>query len=107
MPPQLQERMDTEFLKRLRIAGTIEAISTLVLFFVAMPLKYAAGIPAAVSVVGSIHGVLFIVLVTMFLLAIERVPIGRRLGIAGIVAAVLPFGPFVVDRWLGALAEQG
>ena len=40
-------------------------------------------------------------------LAIERVPIGKRLGIAGIVAAVLPFGPFVVDRWLGALAERG
>jgi hypothetical protein len=28
------------------------------------------------------------------------VPISKRLAAAGIVAAVVPFGPFVVDRWL-------
>lgn len=99
--------MDLEFLKRLRIVGMIEATSTLVLFFVAMPLKYAADIPLAVTVVGPIHGMLFVVLAIMFALAIERVPIGKRLGIIGIVAAVLPFGPFVVDRWLGALTVRG
>ena len=42
-----------------------EAISTVLLFFVAMPLKYFGGIPEAVRVAGSIHGflvVLFIIL---------------------------------------------
>ena len=28
---------------------------------------------------------------------------GSRLATAGIVVAVLPFGPFVFDRWLGKL----
>ncbi|TYP98602.1 integral membrane protein [Sphingobacterium allocomposti] len=45
-----------------------EAISTVVLFFIAMPLKYAAGIPEAVKVAGSIHGflvVLFVILLVM------------------------------------------
>ncbi|MFD1768515.1 DUF3817 domain-containing protein [Sphingobacterium suaedae] len=45
-----------------------EAISTVVLFFIAMPLKYFAGIPEAVKVAGSIHGflvVLFVVLLIM------------------------------------------
>ena len=99
--------MDLEFLSRLRLIGTIEAISTLVLFGIAMPLKYMAGVPMAVSIVGPIHGILFIALATMCALAIERVPIGRRLGYAGIAAAFFPFGPFVVDRWLAEIAERG
>lgn len=98
--------MDLEFLRRLRLVGMIEGISTLVLFGVAMPLKYVAGIPMAVSIVGPIHGVLFILLATMCALAIERVPIGRRLGYAGIAAAFVPFGPFIVDRWFAALAAE-
>ena len=100
-------RMDLEFLKRLRLVGMIEAVSTLVLFGIAIPLKYLAGIPAAVSLVGPIHGILFLLLACMCYLAIERVPIGRRLGYAGIVAAFFPFGPFVIDRWLVALENQG
>lgn len=45
-----------------------EAISTVILFFVAMPLKYLADIPEAVRIAGSIHGflvVLFVVLLVM------------------------------------------
>jgi len=98
--------MDLEFLRRLRIVGAVEGVSTLVLFCVAMPLKYVAGIPMAVSVVGPIHGVLFICLATMCALAIERVPIGRRLGYLGIAAAFFPFGPFIVDRWLARISAE-
>lgn len=45
-----------------------EAISTVVLFCIAMPLKYFAGIPEAVRIAGSIHGflvVLFVILLIM------------------------------------------
>lgn len=97
--------MDREFLSRLRLMGTVEGISTLVLFFVAMPLKYAAGYPIAVSIVGPIHGGLFTVLAVMCLLAIERVPLSRGLAFTAIVAAVFPFGPFLVDRRLAALED--
>jgi integral membrane protein len=94
------------FLRQLRLVGVIEGVSTLVLFGVAMPLKYLAGVPLAVSIVGPIHGVLFLLLAAMAGIAVDRVPIGRRLGIAAIVAAIFPFGPFVVDRWLAPIAEQ-
>ena len=77
-----------------------EGISTLVLFFIAMPLKYLAGYPLAVSIVGSLHGGLFVVLIVVAALAISKVPIGFRLGIATMVAAVIPGGPFMVDNWL-------
>jgi integral membrane protein len=83
----------------------IEGISTLVLFGIAMPLKYFADMPMAVRIAGSIHGGLFIALVLMFLLGTRRIPIPRRLAAAGIVGAVFPFGPFVVDRWLERVVD--
>ena len=75
-------------------------LGALLLFGVAMPLKYWAGMPLFVTVVGAVHGALFLFLSSRFLLAIERVPLGRRLAWCGIGAAVLPFGPFVFDRTL-------
>ena len=92
--------IDRKFLRRLRTIGMIEGISTLVLFGIAMPMKYIGGMPQAVTVVGSVHGVLFLTLVFMFSVGMKRIPIPLGLTAAGILGAVFPFGPFVVDRWL-------
>lgn len=100
MVPALTYDGPVTFLRRLRQLAIVEGISTLVLFFVAMPLKYFAGMPLAVTIVGSIHGVLFVALVVMLLLAIAKVPISLGLAAAGIVAAVVPGGPFVLERRL-------
>jgi integral membrane protein len=88
------------FLRALRTLAIIEGVSTLVLFSVAMPLKYFAGMPLAVTVVGSLHGALFVALVVMLLVAIRKVPISMKLAAAGIAAAVVPGGPFLLDRYL-------
>jgi integral membrane protein len=98
--------MDRDFLQKLRLLATVEAISTLLLFGIAVPLKYVYGQPLATKVIGPIHGILFMGLVVMNSMAVERVPIGKRLCMAGIVGAVLPFGPFVVDRWLKRLLVE-
>ena len=92
---------DAKFLSRLRLLSIVEGTSTLLLFGIAMPLKYLADMPLAVRIVGSLHGLLFACLAIGLLLATQRVPISRKLATAGIIAAVLPFGPFVFDRWLG------
>lgn len=92
--------MDIQFLKKLRMLALIEGVSTLILFGIAMPLKYFGDMPVAVKVAGSIHGALFVSLAIMCLMAINKVPIGLRLGVIVIVGAVLPFGPFVVDKRL-------
>lgn len=42
-----------------------EAISTLILFFLAMPLKYFFNTPEAVRIAGSIHGFLVVIFVIM------------------------------------------
>lgn len=59
--------------RQLRIAALLEGISLLGLVFVAMPLKYLAHLPMAVRVVGSVHGLLFLVfVVSLFQVALER-----------------------------------
>jgi integral membrane protein len=88
------------FVRALRHLAIVEGVSTLVLFGIAMPLKYFAGMPLAVRIVGSLHGALFVALVVMLLLAIRKVPISPTLAAAGIVAAVFPGGPFLLDRHL-------
>ena len=97
--------IDQKFLRKLRTLGVIEGLSTLALFGIAMPLKYLADMPTAVTVVGSLHGVLFLALVAMFVIGMKRVPMPPSLTAFGIVGAVVPFGPFVVDHWLGKLGS--
>ena len=77
----------------------------MILFGIAMPLKYVWGIPLAVRIVGLTHGILFSLLIFQLWRAIRRVPLDRRLAGLCMVAAVVPFGPFIADRWL-KLASQ-
>lgn len=83
-----------------------EAVSFLLLVGVAMPLKYLAGRPLAVSVVGAIHGGLFVLFCAALLrtLLVARWPFLRAAVI--FVAALLPFGPFVVDRRMAEYEEE-
>ena len=94
------------FLSRLRLLSLVEGISTLLLFGVAMPLKYMANMPLAVRIVGSVHGLLFVALALMLMAAIKRVPMNTGQAILGILAAVIPFGPFLYDRRLRDLEER-
>lgn len=88
------------FLNIVRCVGFLEGVSTLILFGIAMPLKYMADMPLAVRIAGSIHGFLFVGLALLLMLAISRIPISKRLAFTGILAAIFPFGPFIYDRWL-------
>jgi len=81
----------------LRIVAFVEGCSYLLLLGVAMPLKYLAGFPLAVRIVGSIHGALFL----LFCAALLRAMIAARWSMlwAGIVFAssLVPFGTFAID----------
>ena len=91
---------------RLRLLGIAEGVSFLLLLFIAMPLKYFFAFPLAVTVVGLIHGLLFIVFCIALLNAkiALRWPIGKAL--VPLVAALLPAGPFFIDRRLRAEAQS-
>lgn len=81
----------------LRMVALTEGVSFLVLLGVAMPLKYAAGRPEAVLIVGWAHGILFLLLCALLLFVLVRGhwPLSRAAMV--FIAALLPFGPFVID----------
>ncbi len=85
---------------RLRIIGFIEGMSYLLLLCIAMPLKYWADFPMAVTITGAIHGLFFI----LFLLALAHVFFAYRqsfwFGFVGVLASFIPFGTFIYDRRL-------
>ena len=84
----------------MRVIAFIEGISFLVLLSVAMPLKYFAGLPAPVKVVGWIHGLLFV----LYLIAVAEVSFKHRWSLAKIlgalIASLIPCGTFVLDARL-------
>ena len=85
---------------RLRVIGFWEGVSFLVLLGIAMPLKYYAGQPGAVRVVGMAHGILFMLYVWAAIqAALDHHWTWKRTAIV-LVASLLPAGPFVVDAKL-------
>lgn len=90
----------------LRRVALAEAVSYLLLLGVAMPLKYAFGLPQAVMVVGWIHGALFVVFGVALLLAWfgARWPFLRVAGV--FVASLIPLVPFFIDRKMAAYEEE-
>ena len=87
-------------LGRLRIVAFLEGISYLVLLGIAMPLKYLAGIPQAVRVVGMAHGVLFVLFVLLLIqVAVERNWSFKK-SILSFFSSLVPFGTFYADaKW--------
>jgi integral membrane protein len=82
---------------RLRVIGFWEGVSFLVLLLIAMPLKYIAGYPQVVSVVGMAHGVLFLLYIWAAIQAALEHDWTWKRTLLVLVASLLPAGPFVVD----------
>lgn len=88
----------TTSIGRLRLIGFAEGISLLVLVFIAVPLKYYFHHPAAVKVIGPVHGAVFL----LFLMNALQVGIAQkwtfsRMGWKVLVACFVPFGTFFFD----------
>lgn len=85
-------------LKQFYVISILEGASFLLLMFIAMPLKYMAGVEEAVKYPGWAHGVLFIAYLVIGL----RVAILCRWSLGkvalAVLASLLPFGPFVFDK---------
>lgn len=85
---------------QLRIVGIAEGVSYLVLLFIAMPLKYLAGYPLAVTIAGSLHGFLFTLYVVAMIRAISEQKWGAKEILEVFLAALYPCGTFILDRKL-------
>lgn len=85
----------------LRVIGMAEGVSYLLLLGVAMPMKYGGDMPWAVKYTGWAHGLLFMLLWLAVAVAWAR-GLSVKLAALALVASVLPFGPFVIDKRLRA-----
>lgn len=76
----------------------LEGISFLLLLGIAMPLKYFAGIPEAVTIVGWAHGVLFVWYIGAVFVARNEYNLNLGHTAIALAGSVLPFGTFYADN---------
>ncbi|WP_194775637.1 DUF3817 domain-containing protein [Pararhodonellum marinum] len=96
----MQDQEKLKLLARFRGISIAEGISFLVLLFIAMPLKYTMDMPDAVKYVGWAHGILFVLYVYILFPTSKKLSWSFRKTLVGLIAALLPFGPFLFDRKL-------
>jgi integral membrane protein len=85
-------------IKTLKTVGYLEGLSFLILLGIAMPMKYFMDMPLAVTIVGSLHGLLFVlyILSILYVWNVKKWPFMRTF--LAMVSSVIPFGPFIFDR---------
>ncbi len=89
-----------------RISGILETISTIALFFIAVPLKYIGGNEVLVKIIGPIHGGLFVLYIVLVWWEQHQGRLTSNLAIKGMIAAVPPGGPIWFERKLNKDSQQ-
>ncbi len=82
-------------MKTLRFMSILEGTSLLLLLFIAVPLKRLMDMPEAVSIIGPIHGGLFVLFVLVLIVAVFQSGLSAKHAVIGFVAALLPFGSYI------------
>lgn len=90
--------LDNTIFSRFRLISLIEGISFLILLFIAMPLKYLAGIPLAVKIVGMTHGILFILFVLALVMALKKYKWENSFSFKLFVYSIIPFGFILIEK---------
>ena len=83
---------------RFRLISFIEGISFLILVFIAMPLKYLAGIPLAVKIAGMTHGILFILFIIALIMAYKKYSWNNSLTFKLFVYSIITFGFILIEK---------
>lgn len=91
-------RASANCLLRYRVMAYVVGVGLLVLVLVGVPLQYAAGEPAVVSIVGPIHGALYIVYLLAAYDLSRRAHFSLLQLVAMVAAGFLPFLAFYVEH---------
>jgi integral membrane protein len=85
--------------RRFRVTALAEAASFIALL-VATYVKYGQDQEIGVQILGPVHGLLFMAYVVLALMLASEAGWSVKTTLFVLLGAVLPFGGFVVDRWL-------
>jgi integral membrane protein len=89
----------------LHLVSRLEAASYLLLL-VATALKYGASYETGVTVVGPIHGVLYLIYVAALFRWFSHMSWSFYRALAAMALGALPLGGFLVDRWVSAANQR-
>lgn len=87
-------------LRYLSILALVEGASLVALTGIAMPLKYYAGLPEAVRMVGLAHGALFLLATATLALVLTRGHLSATKGARVFAASLIPFAGLWSHRML-------
>lgn len=78
--------------------GGFEGVSLLLLFFYAMPMKYLAGDPLPVRIIGSAHGALFLAYVALAFVLFDQQNWSRKKLLISLILSSVPFGTWIFEK---------
>jgi len=81
-----------------RIIAFLEGVSYILLLFIATPIKYLLDEPQYVKLLGMPHGLLFITYVVLAFMMRGELKWNKNIFFKVLIASVIPFGTFYVDK---------
>ena len=94
-------------LRNYRVAAWVTGIGLLVLVFIAMPLKYFFGDPRLVTLVGMLHGFLYMAYIVCTLILAERCRWRPIEALVILLAGTIPIASFVAERQVTRRVREG
>ena len=85
-------------IKSFRSIALLEGISTLALYFFAMPMKYIANDPIYVKNIGMAHGILFMLYIAFAILIKNEQKWDSKTFAIVCLASIFPFGSFYIEK---------
>lgn len=85
-------------IKSFRSIALLEGISTLALYFFAMPMKYMANDPIYVKNIGMAHGILFILYIAFAIILKSEQKWNAKTFAIVCLASIFPFGTFYIEK---------
>lgn len=89
----------------LRMLAFLECLSSCLLFFVAMPMKYLLDNPVLIRPVGMTHGILFLVFFVFLLVVCQLRKWPLKMFLIGLVSAIIPLVCIWFDREVKAIED--
>lgn len=88
-----------DLVKSFRTLAMLEATSFLALLVASM-FKHGLDMETGVAILGPIHGALFVGYIVLALIVRQTLKWSALATIGVLLGAVIPFGGFVVDKWM-------
>jgi len=85
-------------LNTFKVTSFLEGVSYILLLFIAVPMKYYGGDESMVKLLGMPHGIFFMAYIALALWIKDQMKWDMRTTLIVLVASILPFGTFYVNR---------